>query len=157
MTSLPNPQATFLLDVADKAIKAAAVAVGGLWAYWNYRKSRIYEKKLELQLTANTFTRGDLYLDIDVSMRNVGASRHTIPPDSTFCTVSAVLGDLSELPLHIFSVFESENQLEPGESTNDALFWRVQTYPADVVWLKIEVQTFSGELQWGVVSSVRAE
>ena len=75
MTSLPNPQATFLLDVADKAIKAAAVAVGGLWAYWNYRKSRIYEKKLELQLTANTFTRGDLYLDIDVSMRNVGASK----------------------------------------------------------------------------------
>jgi len=45
--------------------------------------------------------------------------------------------------------------LEPGESANDALFWRVQTYAADVVWLKINLLTFSGTIVWETVSLLR--
>ncbi len=47
-----HPQAAFWLDVADKMVKLAAVCMGGIWTYWNYRKSRTCEQKLELQLSA---------------------------------------------------------------------------------------------------------
>lgn len=67
-----HPILTFWLDVADKAIKFAAVALGGLWTYWNYRKSRTYSKKLELQIADTVFAKGDLYVDIIVTRKNVG-------------------------------------------------------------------------------------
>ncbi len=56
----PHPELSFALDVADKAIKLAAVLLGGVWTYWNYRKGRKYAQKVELQLTGAVFEQGGI-------------------------------------------------------------------------------------------------
>ncbi len=60
------------LDIADKAIKLIAVMLGGIWTYWNYRKSRPYEQKMELQLTGSTFERNGTYIEVRAKLKNLG-------------------------------------------------------------------------------------
>ncbi len=81
-----HPNAAFALDIADKAIKAVAVLLGGVWTYWNYRKSRTHAQKLELGMTSNVLSREFLFLDIAVTLENVGAARQLLEPDNVFCT-----------------------------------------------------------------------
>ncbi len=58
--------------MTDKAIEAVAVLLGNVWTYWNYRKSRTYAQKLDLQVSGDVFSRGGLYLDVAVALENVG-------------------------------------------------------------------------------------
>jgi hypothetical protein len=61
-----------LLDGADKIIKAIAVAIGGAWTYWNYKKSRTFAEKLELVLTGSVFLiYGDAFVDITIVVKNL--------------------------------------------------------------------------------------
>jgi hypothetical protein len=41
----PHPDLTLWLDVADKILRLIAVTLGGIWTYWNYRKSRTYAQR----------------------------------------------------------------------------------------------------------------
>ena len=59
----PHPSLYFALDLADKLLKLAAVALGGIWTYWNYRKSRTYAQKIELEVTASVFVRAHTYVE----------------------------------------------------------------------------------------------
>ena len=152
-----HPTIAFLLDIADKLIKLAAVLLGGIWTYWNYRKSRTYAEKLELHLTGTVFFRGELYVDVIGTLQNTGAARHILPLDSSFCTLYAVTSDLSEMPLHIFPIFVQKSQLEPGELINDALFWTIKPSAADIVWLKVTLRVVSRDIEWNTVSILRVD
>jgi hypothetical protein len=150
---------TIALDIADKLIKLAAVALGGVWTFWNFHKSRTYAAKLDLELTANAtpilYGRGYLhiYVNVDTKVTNIGSTRSSINHELTKCTVKSVRDDLREVPERIFPVFAHQDNLEPGESTNDVKFWRIESRSADITWLKIELFVFSDEeeLQWKAV------
>jgi len=151
-----HPNFTYWLD---EGVKLAALALGALWTYWNYRKSRTYAPKLESNLTGNVSIHDGVYVDISTTLKNTGASQFIVQQKGTSCTVYAILKDLSVVPSHIFSIFVKHSQIEPGESINDALYGRVQLPPEhsldDVVWLRINQRVVSGKVEWNSVKLIR--
>src|SRR5271168_3492517 len=93
----PHATARFWLDVIDEVIKAIAVLVGAAWTWMNYRRSRTYAKKLELQLSGSSFRREGLYVEINAGLKNLGASRHRPQQEGTTCELIAIGTDLSEI------------------------------------------------------------
>jgi hypothetical protein len=141
----------------DEGIKLGALALGGLWTYWNYRKSRTYAQKLDLQITGDAFFRNGLYIDVAVVLKNVGASKHTLQSEGTSCEIVAILDDLSEQEVRLFPVFTLHNQIEPGEAVSDHVLWRIQDTSPDIVWLRINLRVVSGKVEWNTASMVRIE
>jgi hypothetical protein len=92
------------LDVADKVIKLAAVGLGGVWNFWNYRTSRTYEQKMDLQLTCSIFRSGRVYFDICARLKNLGATRHTVQQEGSSLEVAVVRGDLTEQLINVVPV-----------------------------------------------------
>ena len=152
-----NPTSPVLLDVADKVIKLVAVLLGGLWTWWNYRKSRTYAQKLELQLKAEVLLKGDLYVDITASILNIGAARYLLQEEGSACSIVAILKDMSSEKLQIFDVFSTQDQIEPGETITDHLLCRVSLSPSDIVWLKTDLRIVSGDREWSISTLTRIE
>lgn len=120
-----HPVATFWLGVVDEIIKLAAVFIGALWALWNFRKSRMYEQKLELEVLGTVFVRKDLYGDVKVIVKNIGGTRHTVQQAGSFCELSVIRDDLTEHTMELFRVFANHDSMEPGESIADTKYWRI--------------------------------
>ena len=153
----PHPIASFWLDVADKAIKLSAVVIGGLWTWWNFRKSRTYEQRLELEVIGAVFTKKSLYGDAKVTLKNIGATKHSVQHIGTFCELVTVREDLSEESIELFRVFDRNNTIEPGESINDTLYWRLPPPLEDIVWIKLNLRVVSNGVEWFWTCLVRIE
>lgn len=153
---MPSPTATFILDIVDKSIKFLALCIGGLWTFWNFRKSRTYEQKLDLQLNPVIFLRsGSLYVDITASLKNLGSTKHSLQSEGTSCELLLVRSDLSEQSIRIFPVFSMHNKAEPGETISDRLLWKIAALPEDIVWARINLRVVSGEIEWDTTSVAR--
>jgi hypothetical protein len=150
-----HPQLNFALDVADKVIKLAAVALGGIWTYWNYRKSRTYEQKLDLNIVGTVFTLGDLYGDVKLTVKNIGNTQHIVDHAGTACELSIIRDDLSEESVEFFEVFTENDRLEPGESMIDTLCWSVPSSVDSILWVKLTLVVVSGGVQWISTYTVR--
>jgi hypothetical protein len=154
MFQLPPPTpashdtARFWLDVADKLIKLAAVLIGGLWTWWNYRKSRTYEQKLELEVVGNAFAKGDLYGDVKVVVKNIGATKHALHSAGTVCDLSIVRTDLAEQHIKQFHIFEFEDKVEPGETIDDTRYWRIPQPIHNIVWVRLTLRVVSNGVEW---------
>ncbi len=145
-----------ILDVADKLLKLVAVALGGLWTYWNYRKSRTYARKLELQLTGAVFEHNRLlYCEITLRIKNLGASKQRLQQDGSFCEVAAIFEDLIQEVLDVQPVFARGSSLEPGESTGDLLLLRLSTDITKLVWLRLRLRVASHGIEWEQLDFVR--
>ena len=153
----PHQEAAFWLDVFDKIIKFGALLVGGVWTWVNFKRSRTYAQKLELQLAGSLFLKRDLFIDVDVVLRNMGASRHIVQPKGTYCEIIAIFTDLSENVIRVIPVFTLHSQVEPGESINDHVVWKIDSPVVDIVWLRINLRIVSGEIEWNATSIVRME
>ncbi len=153
----PHETARFWLDVADKLLKAIAVIVAASWTWMNYRRSRTYAQKLDLQLTGDVFFKTDLFIDIAAVVVNLGAARHLLQPAATTCDIILVHADLFEESVRIFPVFSLHDQIEPGESISDHVLWRIESLPPDVVWLKINLRLVSGKIEWNRTLMVRID
>jgi hypothetical protein len=141
--------ARFWLDVADKLLKAIAVLVAAAWTWMNYHRSRTYAQKLDLQLTGNVFFKKSLFIDITIIVANLGASRHQLQPEGSLCDLILVREDLSAESVRIFfPIFPLHTQIEPGESISDRILWRIDSLPADVVWLKVNLRIVSRSVEW---------
>jgi hypothetical protein len=142
----PHTTLTFALDIVDKLIKLVAVAIGGWWTWWNYRKSRTYQPKLELELTV--FLKSDLYGDVRLTVKNIGESMQAVEPAATFCELLIVRDDLSEEGAALFPVFANRRRIEPGEAVVDTFCWCI-TAPLDgILWVKLELRIVTGGVEW---------
>ncbi len=150
-----HPQAAFWLDIADKVIKASAVLLGGIWTWINYRRSRTYAKKLDLQLSGNVFEKQDLYIEINVGLKNLGAGRHPLQQEGTSCELIAIMTDLSEQPIGLFSIFKLDEWIEPGESISDSILHKIQIPADEIVWVRIELRVIWKGLEWNSSCLVR--
>ena len=150
-----HPHLAFALDVADKLIKLAAVLLGGVWTYWNYRKSRTYEQKLDLNIVGTVFTRGHLYGDVKLTVKNIGNTQHIVDHDGTVCELSIIRDDLSEKSVKFFEVFTDDDRLEPGESMIDTLYWSVPAPVDSIVWVKLTLLVASNGVEWNSTYMVR--
>ena len=147
-TQPPHPVLNFWLEVADKLIKFAAVCLGGVWTWWNFRKSRTNAQKLELEIAGHVFQQGDFYVDVLVTLRNVGASRYDFEAAENTCELSVVFEDLSEQSLRVFYVFELSDSVEPGAAVSDQLQWRIPRPKQIVIWVKIRLRVASNTVEW---------
>jgi hypothetical protein len=150
-----HPVATFWLGVLDEIIKLAAVFIGAFWTLWNFRKSRTYNQKLDLEIIGTVFIKNDLYGDVLVTAKNIGASRHVVQKAGSFIEVSVILDDLSEHIVELFQVFTGDDSMEPGESINDTKFWSIAPPIDNIVWVKLDLRVVSEELEWRSSSLVR--
>ena len=139
----------------DEGVKLAALALGALWTFWNYWKSRTYVQKLNLQITGDVFFKEDLYVDVAAILTNLGASKYTLQPEGTSCEIIAVMKDLSQQSLRIFPVFALHTQIEPGEPITDHLLWHIESPSSDIIWIKIDLRVVSGKVEWNTTSMVR--
>jgi hypothetical protein len=150
-----HPVATFWLGVVDEIIKLAAVLIGGLWALWNFRKSRVYEQKLELEIVGTVFIKTDLYGDVKVSAKNIGGTRHVVQKAGSFCEISVILDDLSEHIVELFRVFTDDDSMEPGVSIADTKYWCIEPPIENIVWVKLSLRVVSNGVDWRWSSLVR--
>ena len=150
-----HPVATFWLGVFDEIIKFAAVVIGGVWALWNFRKSRTYQQKLELEIVGTVFIKNDLYGDVLVTAKNIGASRHLVQKAASFIEASVILDDLSEHVVELFQVFTNDTSIEPGESNTETKYWSIAQPIANIVWLRLTLRVTSNGVEWESSSLVR--
>jgi hypothetical protein len=149
--------ARFWLDVADKLIKLAAVLIGGLWTWWNYHKSRTYEQKLELEIDGSVFIRHDLYGDIKVTVKNIGATKHEVQHTGTFCILSTIDADLTEHDIQILPIFMTRTRIEPGELIDDTLCWRIAEPVENALWIKLRLRLISNGVEWHTSDLIRVD
>ena len=139
----------------DMVVKVSAVFLGGIWTVWNYAKSRPYSQKLDLEIVGDVFFRDSLYIDINVALKNLGATKHSLQPEGTSCDLVLVHADLREHSVRLFDVFVLHDRIEPGESINDRILWRIEAPPSDIVWLRVNLRVVSDEVEWNRTSLVR--
>jgi len=146
------------LDVADKAIKAVALLIGGLWTYWNFKKSRLYSKRLDLMLSGTVFqVRGETYVDFTASIKNVGAARHSLDQEGTYCELRAIYTDLSDELLYANPIFQTDQHIEPSTTVMDRLQWHVVKPSVPIVWFEIRLRVISDKVEWKRREFIRAQ
>jgi len=150
-----HPVATFWLGVIDEIIKLAAVFIGAFWTLFNFRKSRTYNQKLDLEVVGTVFIKDDLYGDVLVTAKNIGASRHLVQKAGSFIEISVILDDLSEHIVELFQVFTNDESIEPGESIKDTRFWSIAPPVDNIVWVRLDLRVISEELEWKSSSLIR--
>jgi hypothetical protein len=153
----PHQNASFWLDVSDKLIKFVALLIGGAWTWMNFKRSRTYAKKLDLQLAGTVFQRESLFVEITATIKNAGASRHSVQQRGTTCEILAVRPDLTEVPIRLLTVFEFENWIEPGESISDLVHYRIDLPPDEIIWLRVNLRIVSEELEWNRSCLIRID
>lgn len=150
-----HPVATFWLGVLDEIIKLTAVFIGAWWTLWNFRKSRTYNQKLDLEIVGTVFIKNDLFGDVLVTAKNIGASRHIVQKAGSFIEISVILDDLSEHIVELFQVFTSDEGIEPGESINDTKYWSIAQPIDNIVWVRVTLRVVSNAVEWEWSSLVR--
>jgi len=94
MLENPAPFATAHPNIAywlDEVLKIGAVAMGAAWTLWNFRKSRTYAPKPDLEISGDIFFHGpDLFIDITATLKNLGAGKHVVQQAGTSCRLTAV-------------------------------------------------------------------
>jgi hypothetical protein len=109
------------------------------------------------RVVGTVFQRGDLYGDLKSSVRNIGAGKHAVQDEGTFCVLSIVRADLSEQDITLFRVFSSHDRIEPGESINDTKYWRISAPFYDILWIKLTLRVVSNGVEWSTTCLVRVE
>lgn len=136
------PYGTFWLDVSDKAIKALAVIVAGLWTLMNYRKSRTFQRKLEPTVSGEIFEKdGKYYILVCSRLKNVGLSKYTITKEGT-ALVALMLAEEGRQPHSTTSVFEDHAWIEPGEQIEDPIVLAIPS-PSTFVGMRLNLRVVS--------------
>lgn len=143
------------LDIADKAIKLIAVMLGGIWTYWNYKKSRTYEQKMELQLAGTIFERNGTYIEVLAKLKNLGETVHPVQQEGTYCEIIAIYSDMSEQSVRLSPIFTRDQYIEPGETISDRVLTLLRTDVTDIVWLRVDLRVASGRVEWQETDVIR--
>jgi hypothetical protein len=65
--------------------------------------------------------------------------------------------DLSETTVRIFPVFRGNQDIEPGESINDTLYWKIPQPINTVVWVRLHFRVVSKSVEWNNSYMIRVE
>lgn len=114
-----HPYGAFWLDFADKAIKALAVIVAGIWTYINFIRSRTFMKKLEPSVSGKIFEKnGKHYILISKRLKNVGQAKYPIRQKGTALEADTLSPD-GRTRLSVTKAFEDHAWIEPGEQIDE--------------------------------------
>lgn len=117
-----------ILDDLEKIFTILAIIIGGLWAYFNYFKGRVYRTRIEPKVSGKVFYKDDsAYLIVSAQLKNVGLSKVNLQKKGSGFRVFKYLGG-SQPPgartvkyhrLGTFSVFNDHRWIESGETIKE--------------------------------------
>ena len=120
-----HPYGSFWLDFADKAIKGAAVVIGGVWTYVIAVRSGTFRRKLEPEVSARLFkAAGTDYVEVTCGLKNVGQTNYPIRQRGTAVEIVPLSPDGRKDPI-INAVFTKHGWIEPGEAIREQLIFPI--------------------------------
>jgi hypothetical protein len=133
-SSLDNMKA--IVDIIGTAVTAAAVVIGGIWAYFRFVKGRTYRPRLEPGLSGEwRLIDGKCLLQARVTVKNIGASKVTLLQKGTGLRVSVLAAGQPPIPapaeweiLKVFEILREHEWIEPDETIYDDLLLNLGTF-----------------------------
>lgn len=118
-----------VVEIIGTAVTAAAVIVGGIWAYFKFVKGRTYRPRLGVGLTGQwRLVDGRRLLHARITVENIGASKVTLLQRGTGLRVSVLAPDQPGAPasatwkhLKVFEILREHQWIEPNEMVSDDL------------------------------------
>jgi hypothetical protein len=118
-----------IAEIVGTSVTAAALLVGGIWAYFKFVKGRTYRPRLEVGLSGQwRLIGGKDFLQARITVKNIGASVVTLLQKGTGLRVSVLAPDQPMAPasvawkeLMVFEVLADHEWIEPGETVSDDL------------------------------------
>ena len=144
-----------LAKITNSIITSTAILIGGIWAYFNFVRGRVYKPRLELDvkckrgLQANELVR----LHVTIVIKNVGLSRVGIDTESSAVRIHNILkrDDLIKAlepkwrRIGTFQLFVQHQWIEPSEIIRNEKI--IECKSADPIF-KIEAIVMSKTQQW---------
>lgn len=122
-----------VVDVLGTIVTAAAVLVGGLWAYFRFVKDRVYRPRLEVGLFGQwRQVAGGSVLHARVTVKNIGATDVELLQEGTGLVAAtmdheqpAPPADVTWTPVHASPILVDHQWIEPHETISDDLLLRL--------------------------------
>ncbi len=149
-----------ILDLIRTTVQVVVVAVGAVWGYYRFVRSRTF--KLRLEPTVSAIVRNEkhsTYVKISSKLKNIGQCKVDVSQTGSAVTI------LSHIPkvtngadiiiwqrLETLPVFEKHAILEPGETVNDEVLVAVPAAVGQA--FRLELRLISKGIEWNAVSIV---
>lgn len=142
------------VELVEKIATIAALVIGGIWAYFNYIKGRIYRPRLRTEINGKVvIDNGQIYLHITSTITNLGNSVVELQQKGSGIRI---LGhDRSKVSsvqsatwkrLATYPVFDKHGWLEAKETIEDE---RLVISPlSDNCALRLELRAISNKIAW---------
>lgn len=142
-----------LWDMAAHVGTVIGLGVAGVWAYFNFVKSRTYYPRMELTASGDIRAKAsDHYLVPRVSLHNIGKSKVELQQSGSGYRVWIAKGEADQYGeliwsggKPVFEIFTQHQWIEPGESIFDEV--SLLLLPRDCIAVKIEVR-LSAAIGW---------
>jgi hypothetical protein len=115
------------VDIAGTFVTAAAVVIGGVWAYFRFVRNRTYRPRLEIEMEARRHDVGTPLVEANVTVKNIGASDVRLRQHGTGLRVSRIEdpipadGIVHWKSLGVFSILKEHAWIEPSESVTESM------------------------------------
>jgi len=146
-----------VLDTIDEAVKVAAVVVGGIWTYLNYRRGRTFQTRLELDLTGSIGEQGGAQFFLgECQAKNVGLSKIPVKSLGTGVSVFAVrlMARVSgghrvvEEEVVVLPLFAKHGWIEPGETISEPVLVALPPSATPIMGVRMAVMLSDGKTTW---------
>jgi hypothetical protein len=143
----PPPTWKDFWDIAAHIAQVVGFTVGGVWAYFNFVKSRTYHPRMELSVSGELRSIGNQqYLVPRVTLKNIGNSKISLPNNIAGYRIWIAKDDVDETGelrwsdggKVAYAIFEDHDWIEPGELIFDEL--RMFAIPSDCVAAKVHAR-----------------
>ena len=117
-----SPKQRDALDVLEKVVQVAAVAIGGIWVWANYLLNRTHRARLEARVHAEVLRSHPGFVKVVLGLKNVGLSRVDILQEGTAVRIFSLdIGQLDDLWKRRATapIWTSVTWIEPGESCEE--------------------------------------
>jgi hypothetical protein len=133
-------------DILAHIAQVIGLAATGVWAYFNFIKSRTYYPRMELSVSGEIrFKNKEQYLVPRVTLNNIGKSKVQLNQSGTGYKIYFANGAKEASGELIwtggnetFTMFEDHAWIEPGESIFDEM--RLFVLPSDCIAAKVRVR-----------------
>ena len=136
------------LGQAESAFTILAIIVGGVWAYYNFFKGRLYRTRLEPSVSGRYLRRnGGAWLVATVRLRNAGVAKAELTQKGSGLRIS-VRDASAPVPVPgivewdagaTFSVLQNHRWIESGETVSEEHLIEVEDTPNPAFLLEMRI------------------
>lgn|SRR2546423_2478041 len=148
------------LDLVRTIVQVAAIAVGAVWGYYQFIRSRTFKRRLDATVSGSVLHEGGaVYVRVSSKAKNVGLCKVKLRQAGTAVEI------LSHAPkgkpngiavvnweyLGTFSIFQKHLVVEPGETIADELLIALPALLTGQVF-RLELRIVSKGIEWNALS-----